>query len=356
MLHDPIYDPQKPFEENYAHGPTDAYLKSAKYSQQGEPHFELFGKKIYSPFGVPAGPIFNSKYAKAAYERGFDVLVYKTVRSKERPCNPFPNIVPLAFKGNLTRDQAQGEGVITTTEYREPLAITNSFGVPSVSPDIWQPDMKKTLEVAGRGQMLICAFQGTSSGEGEQEFIDDHSRTARMVMETGAEFFEVNTSCPNEGAHNLLCYDIARMEKIIHAIKNEIGNKPLVVKIAYFSPGDKLRELLMRIGSVVEGISAINTIAAKIYSPDQSQALPGKDRLVSGVCGTPIKWAGVDMVGQLRILREELNQKFSIIGVGGVMNAADFQEYRTAGADCVMSATGMMWNPYLAKEVKESLH
>ena len=38
------------------------------------------------------------------------------------------------------------------------------------------------------------------------------------------------------------------------------------------------------------------------------------------------------------------------------MNAADFTEYREAGADAVMSATGAMWNPYLAQDIKASLH
>jgi len=36
------------------------------------------------------------------------------------------------------------------------------------------------------------------------------------------------------------------------------------------------------------------------------------------------------------------------------MNAEDYQDYREAGADAVLSATGAMWNPYLAKEIKEA--
>ncbi len=30
----------------------------------------------------------------------------------------------------------------------------------------------------------------------------------------------------------------------------------------------------------------------------------------------------------------------------------DYFEYRSVGADAVMSATGAMWNPYLAQEIK----
>jgi len=45
--------------------------------------------------------------------------------------------------------------------------------------------------------------------------------------------------------------------------------------------------------------------------------------------------------------------RYAILGSGGVTVPKDFREYRDAGADLVMSATGAMWNPYLAKEVKE---
>ena len=61
------------------------------------------------------------------------------------------------------------------------------------------------------------------------------------------------------------------------------------------------------------------------------------------------------MVKRLKKLREEFGYKFTIIGVGGVTTADDFFEYQQAGADAVMSATGAMWNPYLAQEIKKEL-
>ena len=74
----------------------------------------------------------------------------------------------------------------------------------------------------------------------------------------------------------------------------------------------------------------------------------------SGVCGHAIKWAGLDMVRRLKAIREKRGASWKIIGVGGVMAPADFKEYRDAGTDVVMTATGAMWNPYLAKEIKEA--
>ena len=46
--------------------------------------------------------------------------------------------------------------------------------------------------------------------------------------------------------------------------------------------------------------------------------------------------------------------KLGFVGGGGVVEQKDLKEPREAGADVVMSATGAMWNPYLAKEIKEA--
>jgi tRNA-dihydrouridine synthase len=35
------------------------------------------------------------------------------------------------------------------------------------------------------------------------------------------------------------------------------------------------------------------------------------------------------------------------------MTPQDYFDYRQAGADAVMSATGAMWNPHLAQEIKQ---
>jgi dihydroorotate dehydrogenase len=148
---------------------------------------------------------------------------------------------------------------------------------------------------------------------------------------------------------------VNRTAEIVTAIKNEIGNTPLIIKIAYFEDQKQLEKLVNLVGKTVDGISAINTIPSKIYNEKGEQALPGENRLVSGVCGYPIKWAGLEMVKRLKALREEKGMKFIILGVGGVTDVKDYFEYRAIGADAVMSATGAMWNPLLAQEIKSQV-
>lgn len=355
-LSTPFYNPDIAYEDNFEKGPFGAFADGKIYTQEGEPSYDVFGTKVYLPFGIPPGPLVNGKFAKAALDKGFDVVTYKTVRTAEYPCNAFPQVLAVHPDGNLTLEMAQ-EGLIADTNYVRPLAITNSFGVPSFNPDFWQKDLREVVRYAKKGQLVIGGFQGTTTPDGNiDNYIQDFVHVAKLVKETEVTVLEVNLSCPNEGSAHLLCFDTERTEKIINAIKEEIGSTPLIMKLAYFADQTQLEDLISRVGNIIDGISAINTIATKIYKDEgkTEPALPGKNRLVSGVCGEPIKWAGLDMVKRLDTLRKEKGYTYTILGVGGVTDIADYRAYKENGADVVMSATGAMWNPRLALEIKQS--
>ena len=357
MLNLSFYDPQKSYEENYKNGPFGNFADSEIIKKSGEPQYDFFGYKVFSPFGIPAGPLINGNFMKSAFDKGFDICVYKTVRTRAKKCNDWPNVLPVDIVGDLTIEKAR-QGLVTKKEFVEPLAITNSFGNPSYEPKIWQKDIIELMKWAnGRSGQVVCGMiEGTrwENNFTEQDFLNDWVLAARLMNETGVHVIEANFSCPNEGdkVKGLLCFDIMQSCNIAKAIKKEIGNTPLVIKIPYFENDFELRNMVEKLGNIVDGFSAINTVRDE----DGKQALPGGEwRLKSGICGVPIKWAGLLMVGKLKKLREEFGYKYTIIGVGGVSTVEDFFEYRNAGADIVMSATSAMWNPYLAKEIKEKL-
>ena len=367
MLLAPFYDPEKTYEENFKDGPFGAFARPTEQSfgrADGEiwnvehsvlNKYDFLGFKINSPFGIPAGPLINGNFVKAALDKGFDICVYKTVRSGKYPCHQWPNILSVKVDGDLTLEKANGK-LVANNNYQQPLSISNSFGVPSFEPKFWQKDLANAVKNTHAGQIVVGSFQGTKKEkQSVDDFINDFRITAKMLKDTGVKVIEVNFSCPNEGSANLLCYDTERSVKIARAIKEVILETPLVIKIAYYKDYEMLKNFVKEIGKIVQGISAINTIATDIVDENCKQALPGEGRSRSGVCGHAIKWAGLDMVKKLKKLREEFGYNFKIIGVGGVMNFDDFFEDRKAGADVVMSATGAMWNPYLAKEIKERL-
>lgn len=355
MLHKPFFDPNKTYYENYDKGPFGEFANKKVYKNKGVPDHYLLSLPVHLPFGIPAGPLLNSKFVNAALDKGFDIATYKTVRTHKHPTNEWPNVLAVKVKGNLTLKLAE-KGLVGSNNYIPPIAITNSFGVPSFDPDVWQKDLAKSVKHAKNGQTVVGSFQGTTSSNGDvKKYIKDFVLASRLVKETGVKVLEVNLSCPNEGSAHLLCFDLIRTKSIVEAIKNEIGKTPLIIKIAYFEDQKQLEKLVGLVGKWVDAISAINTIPAKIYNARGEQALPGQNRLKSGVCGHPIKWAGLEMVKRLYRLRDEFDMRFSIIGVGGVTSPKDYFEYRAAGADAVMSATGAMWNPLLAQEIKSQL-
>ncbi len=352
MLRAPFFDPNKTYAENWEQGPFNGFTDSVVLPG-GAPRFDFLGHKLSYPIGVPAGPLLNGRFVKAALDKGFDVPVQKTVRSRARASNAWPNVLGADIHGDLTLEMAQ-KPIIVRNEYKEPLSITNSFGNPSYEPEIWQKGLRDSIAHAKPGQLVMCSFEGTKwEGFSHEDYIQDWVHGAQMMKEAGVKVVETNFSCPNEGAASLLCFDVPKVRLVSEAIKNQIGETKLVIKIAYFDELS-LRELVKEVGTVVDGFAAINTIPAPVVKPDGTQALPGAHRVKSGICGHAVKWAGLDMTRRLKALREELDMNYAIVGSGGVTVPKDFKEYRDAGADVVMSATGAMWNPYLAKDIKEA--
>ena len=352
MLKTPFFDPYKSYYENYQEGPFGAFVTT---------HDEYRGPSSVLPFGIAAGPLLNARFMQAAMMMGFDHVVYKTVRTREKKSNSWPNIVSVDVQGDLTLEQAR-KGLTVKEGFPEPLAITNSFGNPCYPVETWQEDIAKLVQWAKprQGQVVSAMIEGTRWDESynDKKFLEDWVLAARLMAETKVPVIEANFSCPNEGnlVKTLLCYDTTSSRRIAEAIKNKIGDTPLILKISHFEDQRELEGFVQELGSVVDGFAAINTIQAPVYNKEGKQALPdGEWRLKSGICGSPIKWAGLDMVRRLKALREKLSMKYSIVGVGGVMTPADYQEYRSAGADIVMSVTGAMWNPHLALQIKETL-
>jgi dihydroorotate dehydrogenase len=352
MLRTPFYNPLKTYEENYQEGPFGEFVDGVQV-QIGEAKFDFLGHKITFPLGIPAGPLLNGKYVAAAFEKGFDVPVYKTVRANEFPCHPFPNVLSVKVDGDLTLEKAS-KPLVADNEYGEPLSITNSFGVPSRPVDAWQQDASLAAKKARPGQVMIMSFMGTvREGQTAEEFIADFAKAAELSVATGASILEANLSCPNIGNEGLVCYNLDMTRRVTEAIRSKIGALPLVLKVGYYKDDESIQELAEIAKEYAQAISAINTVAAPIVDKDGNQALPGKVRLKSGVCGHAIKWAGLDMTRRLVSARQKADASFAIVGCGGVTIPEDFKEYREAGADMVMTATGAMWNPYLAKEIRE---
>ena len=353
-----FYDPAKTFDQNMDEGPF--FDSIPPLVREGEPQFSFLGFPVYLPFGIAAGTLPTSKHVKAAFDWGYDIVDYKTMRTVAFEANPFPNVIPVDASGSVTLEQAD-KGLTMLDDFPKDiskLVITNSFGNPGRGPDYWLPDMKKAVKYAGKGQVMIASTFGSAhEGMSSEDFWQDFADASKIAAQSGAKIIELNLSCPNVVGEGIVCYTPEAVIGICERTRKVIGNKPLVIKLGYFTKEQQplLEDMMAEVTKHINAVSLINTIPAKVYNKDGKQALPGEGRLVSGLCGAGIKWAGLDMVKRMDALRKKKGYRYEIIGIGGVMTPADFHEYRKAGADVVQACTGPMWNPNLAAEIKESL-
>lgn len=341
----PTYDPARTYDENYSAGP--AYSGPVpKLSQPLKP-CQVLGFRLNSPIGVPAGPLLNSAYVGLYGRLGWDVPVYKTVRSVARACHPAPNCLFIPSNA-LKEDEALSvRATAPAPQAVADLTITNSFGMPSRAPKEWMEDVHAAATSLGEGQLLVVSIVGTPGADG-RNLADDFAYTAALAREAGAQVIEANFSCPNVVSREGSLYgDPEQSATVTAKIRREIGDIPLLIKIGALKE-DQLRAVVKANLPNIDGVAAINTVPLRIVDSEGKQALPGEGRLQSGVCGAAVRNVGADMTARLVRIREELCVPYTVVSVGGVMTEDDIDNRLALGADLVMSATAAMWDPLLA--------
>jgi len=346
----PTYDITRSYEENYAEGP---FFDGELPPPAGPPGFRFLDFRVNSPLGVPAGPLLNARWVELYARLGFDLPVYKTVRSAYRKVHPAPNCLYLDDPGELTAERFGERLTATPNAPDDParISITNSFGMPSRDPDTWQADMEKARAACGPGQVFIASCVGTPGDGGTAALAADYARTAAMAREAGAQVVEINLSCPNvTSREGSIFADPDTARRICRETAAALREIPLMIKVGYYTSPEQMDEVLRAVAPLVAAVAGINTLSFEVVGPDGAQALPGEGRLRSGVCGAAIRRCGLEQVKALAALKAAHKYDFALVGVGGIMTPEDADAYLEAGADAVMSATGAMWDPYLAQK------
>ena len=374
-----IYSCNQSYEQNYENGPQSPFaLRDAKEDESGHLRFpasDVLGQKysflglpLRNPLGVSAGPVLNARWVSYYFALGFGALVYKTVRSVFRASHPMPNCIPVSLGRAESDDnaefdvarleliQAQGKlpevlGDFALVEKKfvlQDLSITNSFGVPSMAPEVWMPDFERSASLCVEGHLLIASVLGTE-GAGGRDLVCDFGYVAAMARDAGAKIIEANLSCPNlvGGAGGHLYTEPEAAQRVAREIRRSVGKDVLVLlKIGYLNQQD-LGKMVSETRDFVDGYAGINTISANVRNRCGEPALSGKGRLQSGVGGRALRGLAQRFVWNLSALREARKDDFAIVGVGGMMDVPDFNERLRAGADLAMSATSAMWDSYL---------
>lgn len=342
MLGEPLYNIDKTYAQNVAEGPVYSGKAPPRILIDRQQWIDFLGFPVASRLGVPAGPLLTSQWTTLAAQLGFDIVTYKTIRSQAHVAHPLPNV---SYVHPLNDHTA----LFTKTAPLElqNLAITNSFGMPSQSSEFLMRDIRQANEHLSEGQVLVVSVVGTHRPQ--ISFTQDFVQAARFAKEAGAKIIEANFSCPNvtTGEGSLYTYPEA-FQEIGSALIKTLKETPLIIKVGAFPDTGLLKEILniaARIG--VRAISGINSVSMRVLD-DRAQPALGTQRPTSGICGAPIRQAGLHFVQTARKIIDAERLPLTLIGMGGIVHEDHFNDFFNAGADIAMTATGMMWKPELA--------
>jgi dihydroorotate dehydrogenase len=335
--------------------------------------WSVLGFDIGFPIGIPASALTVTARWIDYYARcGFNILTFKTVRSKAWSVHPNPNWI---FLNELDKPLTPGERlpIAVGDEFVWPgnpkaFSMANSFGVPSFEHETWQKDVEKALQLLRSDQLLIVSVMGTYEEYQGKELVKDFVRVAKLVEETGASAIELNLSCPNSFdpvtkkiREGLICESPETTADIVRGVRDGLQkNTKLVIKMAHM-PRELLEQVVVPLAHEINGVSGINTLQMEVRKSDGSPAFlgtredPTAPRTRAGVSGVAIREYGLQFVRWLAEIRNQHKLNFDIIGMGGVMNTDDVNAYQQAGANAVQTATAAFFNPALPQQVSYRL-
>ncbi|MFQ5733295.1 MAG: hypothetical protein ACE5KM_15240 [Planctomycetaceae bacterium] len=340
------YDATQSYRFNYDHAPESPSDVEAPGEVPGV--WTFCGKPVPSPLGIPAGPLLNGKWVLHYAALGFDVLTYKTVRSVARDCYELPNLQPVAT------------GQLSATETVVPTADTMtgswavSFGMPSMTPDVWRADVEWTRRNLPPEKLLSVSVVGSVQSDWSlDDLADDYARCAKWAVQSGADCVESNFSCPNVSTCDGQLYQQPGDAALVAGrIRDAIGDTPYVVKIGSMNDAEAAEELLDAVAPFANALAMTNSVATQVRNADGTLLFDGQRR---GICGDATRSASVK---QARIFADLIDGKVSavtVIGVGGIGTAGHVWEYLDAGAEAVHIATAAMVNPQVGLEIRRDL-
>jgi dihydroorotate dehydrogenase len=362
----PLYDYTLSYEENRENAPAESQRLDLEPAQGAGR--TLFGMPIGYPIGIPASPLtVNARWIRACAGLGFNVLTYKTVRSRPRRAFPAPNweFLPALDRPLPVEDIKRVREAPSVEQPENPHAysMANSFGIPSLSVETWQADVAKALEELRRDQILIVSVVGEYEELEGEDLIDDFVEVARLAEEAGAPIVEVNLSCPNtisdseSSMRRPICETPDDAKLIVERVRNALRPETkLVAKLSYLRK-EILADVVSGIAPHVDGIAGINTLQVLLEDRGGEPIFKGtlKDsespRREGGLSGIAIRDFALSFVRSLAELRREGGWSFEIIGMGGVMDAHDVRALMASGADAVQAATAASNNPGLPAEL-----
>jgi dihydroorotate dehydrogenase len=280
---------------------------------------QLMGLRFPNRIGLAAGLDKNGRCIDGLGAMGFGFIEVGTVTPLGQPGNPRPRIFRLPTAG----------------------ALINRLGFNNEGLEAFLANVLRAHSFRAAGGVLGLNI-GKNAATPIEAATSDYLRGLDGVY-PHADYVTVKISSPNTKNLRALQSDEALdgllgalQERRQQLITRHGRSVPMLVKIAPDLDDGQVELIAATLQRhAIDGVIATNTTLAR----EAVQGLPHAQE-AGGLSGRPVFEASNRVI---RALRAALGPGYPIIGVGGVMSAADAAAKRAAGADLVQVYTGLIY-------------
>ena len=335
------YDINQDYAWNFEHVPEP--VGDAVQASGGD--WLYCGLPVESPLGIAAGPLLNGGWLLYYAALGFDILTYKTVRSRERTSYGLPNLQPVDWPSGESLPDEVG----TTGTMQGSWAV--SFGMPSKPPRFWRDDVAVTRSSLPKGKFLSVSVVGTAEADWSiDDLAADYAQCAMWASNSGAEGVEANFSCPNVSSADGQLYLNPIDAGIVAAkLREAIPDTPLLLKIGHIDSRETAHALLEEVAPFADALVMVNGLSARVRRPSGELLYEGQCR---GLAGEAIRETALEQLALFDALIREFGLDVSLVGVGGLGQAVDVRACLDRGCEAVQFATAAMLNPGLGLAIR----
>jgi dihydroorotate dehydrogenase len=299
-------------------------LEGAASDAPSQPPLKVLGLEFPNVVGLAAGMDKSAAAVDAWGAIGFGFVEVGTLTPRPQPGNPTPRLFRLIEK--------------------EAIINRMGFNNPGIQAAVARLEKRQSTGIVG-------VNIGKNFDTPNEKAVDDYVTCLRAAYPV-ADYIAVNISSPNtKGLRDLQAEEPIR--RLVGTLKEEQqrlaarhgDKKPLLVKIAPDLEPAQI-DSLVRVFTEqqLDGVIATNTTISR-------EAVAGH-RLADeagGLSGAPLTTRSTEVIATLRAA---LPTSMPIIGVGGIMTAAQAQAKLDAGAALVQVYTGLVYRgPALVRDI-----
>ena len=272
---------------------------------------DIGGLKLKNPVMAASGTFgYGEEYAPYLDLNRLGAIVVKGLSLEPRSGNPPPRIM------------------------ETPCGMLNAVGLQNIGV---QAFIRDKLPFLRRFDLPVVANIYSES-------LDGFPSVARMLSDaTGVHALEVNISCPNVKKGGVAFGTDPGMAGEVTRRVRDVTNLPVIVKLTpNVTDIAAIAESVEASGA--DALSLINTITG--MSVDVERRAPHLKNITGGLSGPAIKPVALRMVWQA------VNRvAIPVIGLGGILTAADALEFLIVGARAVQVGTANFVNPMAIPEI-----